>query len=348
MTSIELEIQEKLKQGVLPNHLGHQLLLKTEDPHTKPEDIALILNFLAAAGLKNQILQFYFDRLDSSTLFLWGPLLRILPPQGAFLPLIKALYKGLKSKKQLVQLIPARHWDPIISNFESKRLNALKDWDEKRRIRKVKLIEKLDFLRQQRLVEQQQEVIDQLQTFFPDDLEVQQIQKHYRQTWARHIIHRNRRPDQDDKIDPLPQNQVSLEEEQWIQSLVVTCQEKLNKNPTLSYDLALLFYFLDRPLEALKIMEGQTLTLPMKWLELELLLACRRSVDCLDRVTQIEQLQGGDPETTFAVAYIRARAYYQLGQSDKALSFIRSILRIRPTYRSAESLLMEWKKRERL
>jgi hypothetical protein len=49
-----------------------------------------------------------------------------------------------------------------------------------------------------------------------------------------------------------------------------------------------------------------------------------------------------DPETTFAVSYLRAQALQGLGQHGSALEIMQSIVRVRPNYRSAHSLILEW------
>ena len=43
-----------------------------------------------------------------------------------------------------------------------------------------------------------------------------------------------------------------------------------------------------------------------------------------------------------AITYARARALKGLGQDDLATDLLRSLVRVRPSYKSAQSLLMDW------
>ena len=121
---------------------------------------------------------------------------------------------------------------------------------------------------------------------------------------------------------------------------------KLAKNrKDLTFDLALSFHFMDRPQMALEILNGlkaNETNSSTRWLKLELLLCNRRFVEALDLALELEIAEADDPETTFAINYIRAQAFWGLGQKDQALALIESLSRVRPNYRSIHSLKHKW------
>ena len=61
-----------------------------------------------------------------------------------------------------------------------------------------------------------------------------------------------------------------------------------------------------------------------------------------EAVNHLEIKYVDDPETTFAVAYLRAQCLRELGQEAAALETLRSLVRVRPNYRSAHALILEW------
>ena len=109
-----------------------------------------------------------------------------------------------------------------------------------------------------------------------------------------------------------------------------------------AYNLAIGLYFIELYHEALQVIRRAPESSAKDWFYLELLLRCGRYLECLDEVNQIELKYSADPESTFAATYIRAQALWGLGQTGSAIELLRSIVDIRPSYRSAHSLLNEW------
>jgi hypothetical protein len=104
----------------------------------------------------------------------------------------------------------------------------------------------------------------------------------------------------------------------------------------------MLFYFIEAYTQALTILNLAPSSPERDWMTLDLLIECRRFVECLVSVDQVEIAHCHDPETTFGAAYIRARALHGLGQDAQAIEILQSIVNIRPNYRSARTLMHEW------
>src|SRR5690606_30020977 len=80
----------------------------------------------------------------------------------------------------------------------------------------------------------------------------------------------------------------------------------------------------------------------LAWLRLEALLGCRRFIELLTELTNMEMALSHEPETFFATAYLRAQAFWGLGQKHNAIEVLEGLLASRPHYRAASSLLTLW------
>jgi hypothetical protein len=113
-------------------------------------------------------------------------------------------------------------------------------------------------------------------------------------------------------------------------------------NPAWAADLAMMFFFVDAPQAALSVIEVAPTGVGPDWLTAELMLKRRQYVDLLEHLHSLEIRYVKDTETAFGVAYLRAQALQALGQSGIAVEILRSIVEVRPDYRSANHLLNEW------
>lgn len=78
------------------------------------------------------------------------------------------------------------------------------------------------------------------------------------------------------------------------------------------------------------------------WLECELLLELGRHAELLSALYTIEQRLAHDSETFFKTAYLRAQAFWGLGQKEKAIETMESLLASKPDFRAGHTLLLLW------
>ena len=133
----------------------------------------------------------------------------------------------------------------------------------------------------------------------------------------------------------------------WTQDAVAaTLKKRGKKNVDIGYDLAVSLLMMDAPEAALavatSIPSNSKNAVGVDWLIAELLLSLRRFVDLLNHLQHLEVTYSNDPETAFAVSYLRAHALKALGQSAAAVEILRNIVQVRPNYRSAGHLAIEW------
>ncbi len=86
-------------------------------------------------------------------------------------------------------------------------------------------------------------------------------------------------------------------------------------------------------------------TVEGSWLKCDLLHELGRYAELLAFLYTIENSFTEDPETFFKTTYLRAQAFWGLGQKEKAIETMESLLTTKPQYRAGQTLLTLWRER---
>ena len=274
----------------------------------------------------------------------WGALVEVFA-RNKIRPtkeVMDALFTGALEQGMLENLIQSRGWDDYDGRFKPLREELQErlrdDLDRKKEVLK----EKLGFLSNHRMIEEEEKVLSLLMRMFPEDSEIQAHHLEFQERWARNVLASQRQGYIN--IEALIKGAIKwTQKEEELLALWLEEAEKISKNrPALAYSLCLFFYFIEAFPQALTILHLAPSSTQKDWLILDLLIECRRFVECLAAVDRVELAYADDPETTFGAAYIRARALHGLGQNSQALEILQSIVNVRPNYRSAKTLIHEW------
>lgn len=128
----------------------------------------------------------------------------------------------------------------------------------------------------------------------------------------------------------------------WRQTAEEIAQVDNNK----AYDLAIGLHFVGDFATAEIILSYAPSGLAADWFKAELLVNCRRYVDALEWIQNLELRYQNDPETTFASVYLRAQCLRGLGKTAEAIELLGSVVNMRPHYRSSHSLLLAWQEQK--
>ncbi|MFN8791453.1 MAG: hypothetical protein ACK5Y2_08370 [Bdellovibrionales bacterium] len=263
---------------------------------------------------------------------------------------IQRLFLSVDDREQLKKLIlqqdatyewskHASAWEsiyPEIVQWRGQARNGLQD-----KINKMQelLFEELKTWKSQRLREQEERVLRLLNKKFPGDVNLQEEWNRFRENQAFETLNaklRERRTQE--PLLPFEEEVTTLPGP-WRQEL----QTKALADPQLFYDFALQCCFCEDWAWALHLIRQAPASQSRDWLEVEILLRARRFVDVLQALVVIEGRWAHEAETFFATAYLRAQAYYGLGQRQKASEVLESLLASRPLYRQGIELLSLWK-----
>ncbi len=257
---------------------------------------------------------------------------------------INALFEGAKSQNALSELVLSHQLDIWSRRFGETRSKIERIREDELGAKKAKLKDELAFMRANRLVQEEEKVLQQVEALFPSDQDVRAERESFDVRWAREIIAKANFDLEAPKADDLARRTERLTPEQSVaKSLIVTrATEVAQQQPALAYDLALSLHFMDFHSEALTVLEKAASSSAVDWLRLDLLIAARLFVDALTEAQKLEGAYASDPESTFAATYARARALKGLGQDTLAIDLMRGLVRVRPGYKSAQSFLMDW------
>ncbi len=260
-----------------------------------------------------------------------------------------------------------------VSNAERRRMYLQEQVDTK----KKEMIEEIRSLRTQNLFEAEKNLIIRMQRMFPNDPEALKQVRTHQELHALEILSR-KTPNYGGKSKSLEviKSQIEREiikiDERWAASeRHQGSEEESNSRLTFSeesrkemienvyrgmmdhllkevtdqtvFDYVMGMIFLEAYDEASNLLSRAKDSPRKKWLRMDLLLVRRQFVDLLDELTRMEVEFSSDPETFFATAYLRAQAFWGLGQKGMAIEVMENLLLARPQYRTASTLLAQWR-----
>ena len=257
---------------------------------------------------------------------------------------IAALFEGAEKEGGVEVLVRSHQLDIFSREFGDRRDKARDRVRQALADQKKVLKDKLIFMRNNRLFEQEKAVLEEIRAQFPADEEFENDRQSFELRWAREIVSHSQssmgshsRAGLQWKTDQLSDEQLTVRD-----LIVEHAKELARSNPRLAYDLAVSLHLMDFNREALSVLELTQQSPAADWLRLELMVRGRQFVSALEEATRLELLYVGHADTMFAVIYARARSLHGLGQVAMALELLRSLVRIRPGYKNAQSLLLDW------
>lgn len=205
--------------------------------------------------------------------------------------------------------------------------------------KKHSLMKELDFAKNQGLKEKRMDALNQLKQFFPKDKVVEtafQSEKefHARQTYNK-LVSKKEKNFHAKKEEP------SLSKDQ-IHSFFKIIKKYLKKDANYAYDFCVMFLEMDQPLLGLKVIDLlKKKSQNLLWHELHICLEAQQHARALNTIAHLQKSNVSN-EHSFSLLYYQALALYGLGNRSDAIRIIKNILKIRPQFKSANSLLLEW------
>jgi hypothetical protein len=203
------------------------------------------------------------------------------------------------------------------------------------------LFEKLEFFRTNRMVKEEEKLLRDLLLRFPENTELKNSLKSFESRWAHNLIsERARNLTEDHWLSEAGKPAKDLTE--VAQHLLQVMQEHVSVSQHLAYDFSVGLYVMELYSHAAILIREAPESLASDWFRIEVMLKSRRYLECLEELNEVEIKYAADPETSFAATYLRAQVLHGLGQKGHAVELLKSLVHIRPHYRSASSLITEW------
>lgn len=343
-TPLEAEISSLLNETGDATQVADELVRRWERNLLDEQEQIDCAQFLVAAGLYPLLLRQLARMLKEELPLPWAQVAEALG--RARIPLndkeVRAIFAGAESQNAIRKLVRSHQLDIWDRGFGDRRSRVKSEMALEFEQRKLALKDKLEFMRNARMYEQEEKVLEEIEMLFPNEPEFANDRESFKIRWAREIISKSSSAtditqDLEWRTEKLPPEQVTAKG-----LIVERAKELAHENPRLAYDLAVCLHFMNFNAEALEVLEEAHGSHAADWLRLELMIRARQYVNALDEAAHLEVAYAGDPEAVFAVVYARARALWGLGQNSMAIDLLRSLVKIRPQYKSAQSLLMDW------
>lgn len=341
-TDTELEIRNLLLSKYAPGEIVERMSSRLYETQLPMNERRVIFAFAYNSGHFGKIMQHVPELLRLRSMIPWAFLVEILS-RSKTRPgkdVLEALVKGARRQDQVQDLILAHGYDRFLPVLNELRNEVYKQREKEKVLQRQRLLDKIAFFRNEQLGDEEKRLIELMRKMYPQDPEVLKIQVEFEERWARHVIAKHGGVDMTitDHFEPTPNPKFQ-------EAMAPAFQEmkaRALNHPHLAYDFAVALMMMEFELWALEIIREAPPELALDWLQADALLRSRRFVECLDHLSTLEGRYGGNPETSFAVTYLRAQALWGLKQPSRAQELIQSILSIRPGYRSASSLLKDW------
>ncbi len=339
---LELEIRNLLLSKYSAREILAQISARLYDSTTSPSDKRTILFLALNSGLVEEVMANVPEIYKQKIALPWAPIIELfsrarVPPAQE---IVEAIVKGARKQEQLHDLVLSKNFDRYIPELVTIRKQVEKFREEQKIKQRQNLLDKLAFYRNEQMTEEEQGLLELLSKMYPEDLHILDLKSEFRERWARHII--NRRGGQV-RTDLEPEtSMVTAAELENFKAAFEVAQMIVAKRQDLAYDFAVMFMNMEFDLWALHILSLGMSNVANDWLRADLLIRAQRYIECLDQLSLLEQRYTNDPDTAFGTTYLRAKALWGLKQGGRAIELLQTLIRIRPQYRSAASLLRDW------
>lgn len=343
--SFERVIRDLLLMEKDPVRVGERLLKRLHDDDIRRVPKKVFLNYLTHAGFYEEAHQVFFHLFKMKQSVPWSEFLNFLnksgfKPNKGFIDKVLAAQRSTHPKDRLNHFIA---WEKYDERLQELRENYYQETLKEQKAQKEELFEKLEYFRTNRMTNEEKKILDLLEKTYPKDEKIKSLKKDFQLRWAHEVI-ANKTRFQVEKELGNKKNAYLLNEEErnfadeFTESLKIVIQDV----PETAYDLTIGLCFLEYFQKAIELLEFSEEGPSKDWLRLDLLHKAKRFIECLDYIVSVENKYSDDPESTFAGTYLRAQVLFGLGQKNTAIELMKSIVEIRPSYRAAHSLLMEW------
>lgn len=340
--NLELEIKHLLSQEFSLQEVIIKLLQTAEEAGsqwTHPQTETLC-QFLLRAEAPQMLIQFVLKQMTRFDFSIPWPYFLVALEKNITDKIAQSLQEGIQEEKAQLEASRSPALDDFFPHFRQhrrdRRIRAFKAYEQ----RKDDLLQQLQNLKLQNLVEKENEMLERLLRMFPGDPDISALKVDFRERNALEVISR-RAPLKKIMIwdDDTKNPEFIKVREAWEKALF----EKASFVPALASDLAIAAFMMELYETSLRILKLTPDSPSKLWFQLEVLLHTRRFLEALQEIARIELLMAEQPDTFFATAYYRAQALWGLGQKHLAIEVIEGLLLAQPHYRSAASLLSQWR-----
>lgn len=325
---MERELHSRLKKGETPDEIAEDLLRSFIEGQLPPEQWDDALNFLRNNRNSAELYRWLAEDALSSREPRWQHIVAAL---ASVLPATDPIWTVVQTGAvdTSAETSAGFTWPTEDHPF---RTRLLRQREAELQSRKEHLRSKLEFVRSQRLEDQEGPLLEELSSLAPNDPELQKEWHTYRVRWAKKVV-----------------NQAAVEMEALPQkgdpapvALRLAVLEELGETPSSRLDLALLLHWVEDPEGVIQILRSHLQRHPIF---LDLLMAARGASG--QWLEALEDIRGVEALGTFPhgrqLIYYKALCLHEMGHGMLAIELMEQVVSDDPHYRQGEHLLTLWK-----
>jgi hypothetical protein len=342
---IELEIAILLSELKQPDLVADRLLKKYEDIFLSKSQLHSISQFFIQSGFKESLLIFSLKHLQMNNGLSWPHFAEALyTNQNADnLLIVETLIRGAQETEALDELSKSSIYK-LNPELEKARASKKRRFSQELDMQKSEWLSQVQMFKSQRMQEEELNLLLKLKKYFPLDTKIQEMLNDSTARKAQHSAEQTEVKESHQHIRNILKEPRSAEDQTLLTLLTEQIQETLKKSETHLDDFVLLFCFLEAFDHAAELYKTcSKVPEASKWLYLEVLILSDHFLETLQLVQSMESNFQDDPDTMFGLAYLKAQALWGLNRRFEAIEILEQIIQLRPDYRTAQSLLSEWR-----
>ena len=347
---LEKEIASYLKQGI-----SYQDIFKKIKRSSNSHEVA---RFLYLAGFHKTLILYAESKLKRDKPIPLAFVIRTLTDHNIALSKkkIQAFCKLWSANKSsvhpsLLSCVELEGISPEWNELKTVYINSLKKHSSVlKEVRSTettnkenKLLRDLDFAKTQGFLKEEERIINALLLKHPNNPKYKEYQFELKEKLAQKILKENKEKHSKKNII----SDLFVPEKNKIKDNIYKKVEQIaKKQPKKSKNLSLALYFMQWPDKAFALLKKYPNNSNDIYFLLNWLIETNQYILGLDYIDKILQSKQEDSEILFLMSYKKAQVLYYLGKKTEAKEYLTDILKIKPDYRSAQSLLQHWEENE--
>jgi len=334
---MQTALDKKISKMALQGYSFHKIALHLQNTLEYTDYCA----FLFSGGLHKHLFQYLIERLKED-----------LPVPWIYLFALIKQYQLDVSTDLITQIFLQNHHEPaFLANshcLESAELLNLRNEYLSQCYKsnpQLNIEKEIQIAKSQKLLKREGELIRDLIHLDDKNPIFQEQRREYQYKQAKDVFDEYKNAHQD--LLYTTRNNTSPEEEKILTNLLRGLNKLAKKcPPKLINDMIIILFSTGYIHLAIEFLKSHLDTNERQWIYLDLLLEDKQYLKCLNFAEQTFLQKNPNPETIFALNYVKAQAYYGLKEYNKAKSILGDLILLRPQYRSAKALLSQWKSEE--
>lgn len=335
--SIEKKIKKLLVQHGEAIIVADELLKmwdRNEFSFAEQNHVAL---FMIRGGFSPTVVNQIKKNISKKQRVPWAALLEILGTLAnkPTKDLMDQIFIGAAEEDALNEFIFTRKLDYSDHRFRKLRQQFTDTLNKELEEKKKSLLNQANFLRKDRLHEEELQVIDKIKVLDPQDKTLAKRTEDASLVKIRELLRR--------KESELFGREPHFIEHKLDHKMAKSFIAAAAADTSTAYEISVALYQMECFKEALAALNHAPASAAKDWLRVELLHENKLFLEVLTELSHIEIKYASDPETVYSSLVLKAKALWGLNDRESAIQILEKMLKEKPSHTTAQTLLREWK-----